>query len=114
MKIRTGFISNSSTSCFICGSWGRMEHSVEEVKTILQKMLDFYNDLEDKSRSFDNVFKEPRVATKEDVDLLEDWDVPEDQVKDNILIYGADDNAIPWSLFTLIEQKFMAERIHLG
>ncbi len=38
MKIRSGFVSNSSSSSFIVNT----EHSIEEVKNLLTILLDFY------------------------------------------------------------------------
>lgn len=114
MKIRTGFISNSSTSCFICAKWGTNKYNIKEITEILQKMLDFYNDMEGENLSFKRVFEKPKKATKEDIELLDGWDVPESDVKGKTLIYGSDNNSIPYLLFGLIEAKFNAERIHLG
>ena len=114
MKIRSGFVSNSSTSCFICGTWGKDKYSIKEITKILQEMLDFYNHLEDVKLSFNDVFEKPKKATKEDINLLAGWEVPSIRVKDKILIYGKDDNSIPYLLHGLIETKFNADRIHLG
>ena len=114
MKIRKGFVSNSSSSCFICGLWGDNEYSIKEMIPILQKMLDFYNDLEEESLSFDDVFKLPEIATTEDFELLKNWDVDKKKVKGKILIYGKEDNSIPYMLHSIIETKFSADRIHLG
>jgi hypothetical protein len=114
MKIRTGFISNSSTSCFICGRWGKLEHSIDEIVEILKKMLDFYNDLEGTEYSFDSVFEMPKMADRGDIEKLGHWDVDKSEVEGNILIYGTSDNSIPYMLFEMIMQKFHAERVHLG
>ncbi len=114
MKIRKGFVSNSSSSCFICGAWGNCKYSIEEITSILQKMLDFYNELEEQELSFDSVFETPKMATDEDIDNLDGWDVKKNRIEENILIYSSDDNSIPYLLFGMIEQKFNAERIHLG
>jgi hypothetical protein len=114
MKRRTGFISNSSTSCFICAVYGEHKYNRKETVAILQKMLDFYNDLEGENISFKKAFMFPKKATKEDVDLLKNWDIDKSRVEGQTLIYSRDDNSIPWMLFGLIEAKFNAERIHLG
>jgi hypothetical protein len=114
MKIRKGFVSNSSSESFICGRWNDKEYTPEEATAILQKMLDFYNDMEEQSVSFDNVFEVPRIATEEDIDLLSGWDIPRNRVEGQLLINSIDDNSIPYLLFGFIETKFGAERIHLG
>jgi hypothetical protein len=114
MKARTGFISNSSTSCFICARWGTHKYTIKKTTEILQKMLDFYNNLEGEELSFNSVFEKPKKATKGDIELLDGWDVPESDVKGKTLIYGKDDNSVPYLLHGLIEAKFNAERIHLG
>ncbi len=64
--------------------------------------------------AFDNVFKKPKKATKKDIEMLGDWRIEESRVKGKTLIYSNGDNAIPWMLFGLIEDKFNAERIHMG
>ncbi len=114
MKIRQGFVSNSSSEAFICGVWGGCKYNIKETIKILQKMLDFYNDLEDQDLDINDVFKAPKIATEKDIDLLDGWDVSESRVKDKLLIYSAEDNSIPYLLFGMIEQKFDADRIHLG
>ena len=115
MKIRLGFVSNSSSEAFICGTWGDCKYSIEETIKILQKMLNFYNDLEEKNLSFETVFETPRMGDKEDEKLLVNgWDVSEWKIKDKMIIYSQDDNSIPFMLFEMISQKFNAERIHLG
>ena len=117
MKIRQGFVSNSSSSSFICGMWSPSscpKYTIEETITILQKILDFYNDLEEKHLSFDDVFETPRLATTEDIEFLKDWDVEKERVEGRILINSKEDNTIPYMLFKVISEKFHAERIHLG
>lgn len=114
MKFRIGHVSNSSSSCFILAKWGVCEFSLKEITDILQKMLDFYNNLEGENLSFDEVFKKPKKATKKDIDLLAGWRVKESEIKGKTLIYSKEDNSIPGLLFGLIEDKFNGERIHLG
>ena len=113
MKIRTGFISNSSSSCFICGVYGENEYNIEEMIPILQEMLDFYNKMEETQYHFDDVFEVPRVATEEDIDHVSDFmNVP--SMHGKIIIMSTGDNSIPYELFEFIETKFNAKRIHLG
>ena len=66
MKIRRNFVSNSSSESFICNA----KFTLEETRGILQKILDFYNDLNDLNLSFDEVFEEPRFCTQDDLELL--------------------------------------------
>jgi hypothetical protein len=111
MKIRAGFVSNSSSEAFICKS----EHSVQETKDILQRMVDFNNEMCETNKDFYDIFEEPRLASEEDREWFDDWDVeatPEDYT--SVLIFSASDNTIPWALFDMIEGKFKARRIHLG
>jgi len=114
MKFRLGHVSNSSSSCFLLAKWGACDFSFKEITDILQKMLDFYNDLEEDDLSFDEVFKKPKKATKKDIDLLAGWNVKESEIKGKTLIYSKEDNSIPGLIFSLIEEKFCADRIHLG
>jgi len=112
MKIRMGFVSNSSSEAFIC----RSGHSVKETKTILQEILVFYNKMFGTNYTFYETFEEPVVATKNNIDdLKENWSMtitPEDYT--SVIIYSATDNSIPYSLFEIIEEKFEAKRLHLG
>ncbi len=111
MKIRAGFVSNSSSEAFIC----RTEHSVKETREILQKILDYHNDIFSANYKFENVFKDPKLITKEDTDIFKDFGYnihPEDYTK--IVIYSVTDNTIPYELFDMIDSKFNAYRIHLG
>ena len=45
MKIRAGFVANSSSSCFICGTWGESKYSIKKITDIIQKIVDYYNKL---------------------------------------------------------------------
>ncbi|MHA1468964.1 MAG: hypothetical protein ACTSSP_00230 [Candidatus Asgardarchaeia archaeon] len=113
MKIRTGFISNSSSSSFLC----RGNFTPEEAKDILQETLDFYNKMCGTDKTFGSVFEEPRLGTKADFKFYsEDWEIGviEEEVVGHLIINGCDDNSIPYELFYLIERKFDAQRFHLG
>jgi len=124
MKIRNGFVSNSSSSCFVCNpmggikSWadGYKNYTVEEAREILQKMLDFYNHMCDKEETFNEVFGEIKLGDDEDVRFLLDWDEnwTEERVRGKLLITSACDNTIPYELFEFISTKFNAWRVHLG
>jgi len=114
MKVRAGFVSNSSSEAFICGSWGKCEYNIEETVVILQKMIDFYNDMEKTDISYDQMFEMPKMADEKDFKLLEGWEIQKSRVEGKMIIYSVDDNSVPYELFGLIESKFNADRIHLG
>jgi hypothetical protein len=111
MKKRTGFVSNSSSSSFICHT----DMSLDEVNDKLVILLDFYNEFDERTLSFDDVFSEPFIASKEYASS--DWAKHYPEMADSegkIVIEGACDNSIPWTLFDFIEDKFEATRCHLG
>jgi hypothetical protein len=124
MKIRNGFVSNSSSSCFVCNPIGGTNdynkdyknYTVEEATEILRKMLDFYNDIFDRDLKFDKAFGEIKIAEEEDIKFLKDWDDSwtRDRVEGKLLICSACDNTIPYELFDFISTKFHAWREHLG
>jgi hypothetical protein len=119
MKIRNGFVSNSSSSCFVCQTGyccDNKNYTIEETEGILQKILDFYNEIFGEDENFSEVFGEIKIADEKDMDSLEyytrGWDG--DTIKGKILIYSCEDNSIPYEVFDIIENKFNAQRIHLG
>jgi len=117
MKIRNGFVSNSSSSCFVCNCYGNgKDYTVEEAKEILQKMLDFTNEMFGYEDTFDKVFAEPQIGDMADVGFLTNWDDrwTKENVFGKLLILSASDNTIPYELYGLIESKFDAWREHLG
>lgn len=110
MKIRTGFVSNSSSSSFICNT----KMTVEEVTESLQIMLDFYNKINDMNLPFDCVFEPPFIA---DETYGNNWKYhyPEmSRASGKVIIHSDSDNTIPYELFEFIESKFDARRFHLG
>ena len=112
MKLRNGFVSNSSTASFIC----QADFTVEQAKDILEKMLIYYRELMGKKLDFYDVFKEPRIGTKKCYNYHANWThhPDRDEIIGRLIIQGADDNSIPFSLFMLIEEKFEAKHYHLG
>lgn len=110
MKIRAGFVSNSSTACFICEA----KYPITEAIKILEKILDFYNELFEEKLLLDEVFKEPFFGTKEDEKkYVEGWEY-HGKVEGKLIIEGAGSNSVPYDLQELICSKFKADYLHLG
>jgi hypothetical protein len=119
MKIRNGFVSNSSSSSFICDT----KLTNEEIKIELKKLFSFCREFfkedlyiqESLSLPFDEIVGEIGKVKK---NYLKDWqDYHGDIIKANIgkaYIESASDNSIPSVLCDLIERKFDAVRLHLG
>ena len=121
MKLRFGFVSNSSTSSFVC----RTKLSIPEIKKKLELMLDTYAKLmdvpeEELSRyKYEYVFQEPREGSEADDRMYAGYDglsdiYPDETSVGKIIIEGSADNAVPYPLFEWIENIFQGNRIHLG
>ena len=117
MKIRSGFVSNSSSSCFIV----HKKLSEKTIEKRLRAILDCYNavcDLKEK------VTYEAAIGSIEKIDekyyehILRHYLGEEYYRKEPIVgrmsIRSSSDNSIPYPLFELIECAFDAWRIHLG
>ena len=117
MKIRKGFVSNSSTSSFVCDT----ELSIPEIKKNLQKMVNFYNDMFRQNNTFEDMFKEPFEGSDSQDDFYIEYFggnvlryLANNTTNRKIIIEGAEDNSIPYVLTIIIEEKFNAHRYHLG
>lgn len=118
MKFRTGFISNSSTACFIIDT----SMTPSEIERYLKELVDRFNESNINpddvflEYSFDGMFKAPKMATKRDSELLMDWDssLTFKKLKNKIILYGADDNSIPFELMEQIIEELEADHMHLG
>jgi len=125
MKIRNGFVSNSSSSSFICSS----TLSIKKVEDKLKTILKLYNELYDKDLKFAKVFQKPFIITKdkkskEYKDFISGWIFgernqylivkTEKDLDGKLIINSTDDNSIPWQLFELISDFFNGDRVHLG
>lgn len=105
-------ITNSSTELFVCDT----DKSVEVVKQILQDKLDSWNRNEGHNRSFDDVFCEPYIYTKEMYESRSewawDWENPDSIGK--MIIESNGDNAIPYDMWDDINYIFNGCNYHLG
>ena len=124
MKIRNGFVSNSSSSSFIC----RKKMTLSQAEDKLRMIIDLF----ESEYEFEKVFAQPYKGSKKYNEELKLWDYlgKEDrndkfdilnpnrtQVKTTIgriIIDSADDNSIPYEMFETIEAVFDAIRLHMG
>ena len=109
MKIRSGFVSNSSSASFIVGS----DKTIKQVEKILKRIVSGYNIMTGESYSEDmfDVF----IAGNETVKMFADYNVDKKYVKDHIIIMGnGGDNSIPYDMFDMIEGQCQATHYHLG
>ena len=109
MKIRSGFVSNSSSSSFVVNKTVTIDPS--QVKELLTKLLTFYTEWTGERLSFEEVFDDPFVATKEYVDEFNRDRQGCDHINNpgNVIINSASDNSIPYELYDLIQNKFQAQ-----
>lgn len=118
MKIRNGYVGNSSSSCFICNT----NLSLTEIESILHDMISLWNKItntDDPDLTYDDVFIGPYAGGPQYDKFLATWygeynSPATERTKDKIIIESNGDNAIPYPLFELIEFAFDAEREHLG
>lgn len=131
MKVRLGFVSNSSSEAFIC----KTDKTPFQIEVELHLLVEAHNQMNDFSRKFEDVFRKPFVA-KEKEEILDSYlsyyrkdkkdgmvfdasdfydmqDYSEDY-EGKVIIYSAGDNTIPYSLFEIIEEAYNATRLHLG
>jgi len=138
VKIRDGFVSNSSSSSFICLS----KVSAKTAEERLKALLNVYNLLTNSKLVFEKTFQDPFIVSSHDKkskaykEEMDGWIFGKDASYQNVRIgnsFGAsvvigkesdlngkliinsvDDNTIPCSLYELIEEAFDGSRLHLG
>jgi len=124
MKSRKTFVSNSSSSSFICNLYywqednpqPSIEYVKEKMKLIEKFTKEFYTDAESSEyhilHDYDyNVF----IADKKYEREIRDWEIDKDlKIKGKVIIVSTEDNSICSGLFDLIRNIANFERIHLG
>ena len=117
MKIRNGYVGNSSSSCFICNT----KLSETEIKKILQSIVDLWNTStsilypNDHSKmTYNEMFNGPYPGGREYDKYLNPYIDIGEHTKDKIIIESAEDNSIPHVFFDFIEETFEGTRCHLG
>jgi len=122
MKTRQGFVSNSSSSSFVCNVYpsdynkykatdlAPVKKKLEDMLECMKKLGMLAEDVE-----FSHVFQEPKRASKADIkELREGWEFDIKWNDQMFLINSASDNTIPYEFYELICSVFNAERVHLG
>lgn len=104
-------ITNSSTELFVLST----DKSIKVIKEILEEAIKLHNKANNKNLTFGEVFEEPYF--KEGKVTIDGWeDYFTSQHSDAIMLYGANDNSIPYWMWEFIEETFgySTERFHLG
>jgi hypothetical protein len=110
MKIRKGFISNSSTSSFICGK----DITIEQATKIMKKVVEASSilDLEFFEKDY-TIFKADDIYGSG----WDEWYGSEIKMavsEKRIIVEGVSDNVIPYELFDSMEYFLNAKRLHFG
>jgi len=119
MKIRIGFVSNSSSEAFICET----DREPEQIETELRWLLMLYNVMTGHEYAFHAVFDTPiKIDKNTNTDTLRNYlgyyrtsKLQEnDDLVGKVIIYSHSDNTIPYALFEIIEEAYDATRVHMG
>jgi len=135
MKIRNGFVSNSSSTSFIVDYWNnsKTEFTIEEVEEITNRAVKAYNLLMNSSINKgdimkigivdDELIKEKKEYATERELINDKWvEIPltgeqinaiEEQ-KGKIVIHTKEDNSIPYVLSEMIDALLHTDRWHWG
>lgn len=117
MKIRNGFVSNSSSSSFIINTQSEYYNdlSIEDVTDIMDKLLEvvkIYKDIQDNVYTIELLPNNSKIIKKRKEYGYEDHI----EVIDNQIIYieSTDDNSIPYFIQQFLEDELNATRLYWG
>ena len=120
MKIRSGFVSNSSTSSFICGPGVTVEKAAKAMKKIEELSIDLgkitgHNEVLSQRDYTIFIAKEDYLNRSYLEDRTPEGDyIREARGEERVVVQETKDNAIPYGLNELIEEYLDAYRIYLG
>jgi hypothetical protein len=104
MKFRTGFVSNSSSSSFICGEGITKEQAI----SFMQKIIS----TNEENDFFDSLTEDDYYIIELDKYTTKDYGERFKNFVGRVLIMSTDDNSIPSDVHSLIENKLNAEYFH--
>lgn len=126
MKIRNGFVSNSSSSSFIIGNKNN-QYTVDSVYETLKKAyVEMYwkgnkKELTQVKRNFRECLYVIEVDKATDKQKTADWiqsftywGFKKNEIKEGIWIISNGDNAIPYEFIEKIQELFDCKYMHLG
>lgn len=111
MKIRLGFVANSSSEAFIV----KTDKSLETIEEELRELISLYNKHTEQSLCFEGVFGYPIPFTDDDKETIKIYSNFTSWMDEaNVVIYSASDNTVPLGLMVWIEDIYDGIRVHLG
>lgn len=124
MKIRKGFVSNSSSASFIVDYYGGMKTTqcVKDVNKVVDRAIKAYNILKESNLEKDNILK---ITTVDDKLIKKkiDWDSDDNtteqeeewrSMKGKVVIHTTDENSVPYGLYAMLDLVLYIERWHWG
>ena len=124
MKIRQGFVSNSSSSSFIINYDNKcaQEFTIEQIEDILLDMIKIHNKIENSNLTFNDVFDDAHIICYDEIERKIEYEIDNrsrnrtnpEKIKNKIIINSADENSVPHSIIDFMENALDAKYWHWG